>query len=254
MADAGRQTSKDHPVSVTNIFGFIPTYRDAIKGVTFDSTHTLSSTLLSKGIGIAWGRYSWFDIAEIRNVALTYWYDIMPDSTHLLFVDDDIGFPAACVLDMLTFGEPVVGAIYRKKTFEYDWAASGLPPGEAEFRGRAFLEVEGLGAGLLLIRRDAVTTMMEKFPELIRPHMTIGDFARCERTIGLFDHLMSEKGKVSEDISFCRRWRQAGGKVWANTSHEITHVGDIEFRGCYARWKMEQDAAGKIAEDGQSAA
>lgn len=229
-------------MSTTNIFAFIPSYREQMSKVTFESSHMLSSTLLSKGIGIGWGSYSWYDIAELRNIILSFWYDMMPDSTHLLFVDDDMGFPAQCVLDMLSFGEPVVGAMYRKKQLAYDWAASGLPLGEAEFRGRSFLEVEGIGTGLLLIRRDAITTMIEKFPELIRDHMLIADFQQCKRTLGFFDQIMSEKGKVAEDISFCRRFRETGGKVWANLNHEIVHVGNHEFRGCYAAWRMEQDA------------
>src|SRR5688572_25345415 len=98
-----------------NIFAFIPSYRGQISGVTFDSTHHLAPALMSKGIGIAFGRYSWFDIAELRNIMLTWWYDQMPEYTHLLFIDDDMGFPAQCVLDMLSFDEPVIGAMYRKK-------------------------------------------------------------------------------------------------------------------------------------------
>lgn len=237
-----------------NIFAFIPSYRGQISGVTFDSTHSLAPALLQKGLGIAFGRYSWFDIAELRNIILSWWYDMMPDHTHLLFIDDDMGFPAQCVLDMLSFDEPVVGAMYRKKSLEYDWAASGLPLGTADFRGRSFLEVEGIGTGLMLIRRDAVTRLIEDQPEMIRQHMLIADFEQCKRTLGFFDPIMTDKGKVAEDISFCRRWRAAGGKVWANLNHEITHVGDHEFKGCYARWRMEQDVERAMKSDGQSAA
>ena len=227
----------------TNIFVFVPSYRGQVSGVTFDATIELVSTLMQKGIGAAVGRYSWFDIAELRNIMLSVWYDHMPEMTHLLFIDDDIGFPAALVTDMLAFGEPIVGGLYRKKSLDWDWAASALTPGTGEFRGRAFLEVEGLGCGAFLIRRDAVDRMVEKFPELIRDHMVLTDFrARgAKRTIGLFDPLMTPEGKVAEDISFCRRWRQTGGKVWAATGYEITHVGEHEFKGCYARWRMEQD-------------
>ncbi len=229
-------------MSATNVFAFIPAYREQISVTTFESTHTMASTLLSKGIGIAFGTYSWYDIAELRNIVLSYWYDLMPDSTHLLFIDDDMGFSPQAVLDMISIGEPVIGAMYRKKTENYDWAASGLPLGTADFKGRSFLEVEGIGAGLMLIRRDAIDKMVEHFPELIRDHMMIGDFQACKRTLGLFDQMPSGKGKVSEDISFCRRWRETGGKVWASVGHEITHVGWHAFKGCYARWRMETDA------------
>ena len=233
-----------------SIFAFVPSYRGQISGVTFDASHALGSTLLSKGIGIGFGRYSWYDIAELRNIVLSIWFDAMKQYSHILFIDDDMGFPPQLVLDMLSFGEPVVGGLYRKKCDEVDWAASALPSGAGEFRGRAFLEVEGIGTGCLLIRRDAIEQMIKVYPELIRQHVLIEDFraSGATRTLGFFDQIMTPEGKVSEDISFCRRWRQTGGKVWANTAHELIHVGAHEYRGCYALWRMEQDATIGAAE------
>ena len=241
---------------MVKLFVFIPCYRDQISGVTFDATHHLMATLMAKGMQGMIGRYSWFDIAEMRNIALSVWYDCMKDSTHLLFVDDDMGFPPEVVLDMIAFNEPVVGALYRKRCLEMDWAASALPPGTGDFRGRSFLEVEGLGCGCFLIRRDAIDKMVEVFPELIRDHMLLKDFelAGATRTLGFFDPMMDPKGKVAEDISFCRRWRQAGGKVWANTAHVITHVGAHEFKGSYAQFRLEEEARKEMEKNDQSAA
>lgn len=252
-------------MSGTNIFIFTPCYREQISGPTHDTVIDLVSTFLQKGIGALTGRYSWFDIAELRNIVLSVWYDHMPDSTHLLFIDDDIGFPANMVMEMLAFGEPVVGGLYRKKCLNWDWAASGLPKGESDARGN-FLEVEGLGCGAFLIRRDAIDKMIEwdaqredGVPSLIRDHMLLTDFrARgAKRTLGFFDSLMSPDGKVAEDISFCRRWRATGGRVWANIGYEITHAGNHEFKGCYAKWRMESAEAEKrvvVTTNGQSAA
>lgn len=241
---------------MVKLFMFIPCYREMISAQTFDASHALMASLMNKGMQAHIGRYSWFDIAELRNIVLSYWYDCMPEFTHLLFVDDDMGFPADVVTDMIAFNEPVVGALYRKKCESYDWAASGLAPGTAEFRGRAFLEVEGLGCGVFLIRRDAVDQMVEKFPDLIRDHVGIGDFkvSGLKRTLGFFDSIMSAEGKVAEDISFCRRWRMTGGKVWANAAHEITHVGAHEFKGSYAKWRMDQEMDSKVTPNGQASA
>ena len=45
---------------------------------------------------------------------------------------------------------------------------------------------------------------------------------------------MTVKGaRLSEDYSFCHRWRQCGGEVWANISHPITHVGLHRYAGRY---------------------
>lgn len=251
-------------MSGANVFIFVPAYRHSVSTTTFGTCVALVSEMLNRGIGVAVGHHSWHDIAELRNMVLSVWYDGMPNSTHILFIDDDIGFPANLLFDMLAFNEPVVGGLYRKKSLDWNWAASALPKDKpGEFRGRAFLEVEGIGAGALLIRRDAITKMIEQYPELVKPYMTLVQFrsAGIKRTISLFDQMASDEGKVAEDISFCRRWRACGGKVWASTGYEITHIGAHEFVGCYARRKMEEDAeaamkakAAQEADNGQSAA
>lgn len=218
---------------MAKIFVFVPAFGRQITTTTFEASHSLMGALIQKGIHASIASFSWPDIEEIRNMVLSWWYDVCADSTHLLFVDADVGFPPQLVLDMLTFNEPLVGGIYPKKTYPIEWVGSGMDNGEYR---KGFIEVDGLGAGCLLVRRDAVAMMIEKFPELIRPYMTIPDlrYAGAKRTFGFFDCLRVPEGKVSEDISFCRRFREAGGKVWASTAYTLTHEGSHAFTGCFA--------------------
>src|SRR4051812_39412013 len=106
---------------MAKVFVFVPAYGRQITTTTFETTHELMSALAAKGIEASIGSFAWPDIEEVRNVVLSMFYDVMPDFTHLLFVDADVGFPAQMVIDMITFGEPVVGAMYRKKKFDVDW-------------------------------------------------------------------------------------------------------------------------------------
>lgn len=223
---------------MAKVFVFVPAFGRQITTTTFEATHELMSALARKGITAHIGSFSWPDIEEIRNVVLSYWYDAMPDFTHLLFVDADVGFPAQLVIDMLTFGEPMVGAIYPKKTLPMEWVGSGL--GSPEFRS-GFMEVEGLGMGCFLIRRDAVAAMVQKFPEKIYPYITVPNmrWGGTERTLAFFDCIRQENGKVSEDISFCRRYREVGGKVWAAVGHPLTHEGPYGFSGCFAQYQEQ---------------
>jgi len=238
---------------MTNVFVFMPSFRGQITATAFESSHALMSAFMSKGIHAGISTYSWPDIAEIRNVVLSIWYDTMPNSTHLLMLDDDMGYSPQMVLDMLAFGEPMVGAAYPKRTLPIVWAGSGLGgPDKAQVRG-GFMEVEALGMGCFLIRRDAVTAMIEKFPELIADHILLEDFKQhgAHRTLCFFDEMRAEKGKVSEDISFCRRYRQTGGNVWASIAYEMTHVGAYAYQACFAKWSEQAqkdfDASGKSA-------
>jgi hypothetical protein len=49
----------------------------------------------------------------------------------------------------------------------------------------------------------------------------------------LFDCMIEpETGHyLSEDYTFCKRWRAIGGKVWLNTKSSLIHIGAHEFLG-----------------------
>lgn len=238
---------------MTKVFVFCPAFGKQITATTFETTHELMSALSAKGIEAHIGTFSWPDIEEVRNVVLSFWYDALPEFTHLLFVDADMGFPAQMVLDMITFGEPMVGAIYRQKRPDIGWVASGGLDKPDHRNG--FIEVEGLGMGCFLIRRDAIAPMIEAFPDKIYPHIAIPAFSTPQnRTLGFFDCMRIAEGKVSEDIAFCKRYRAAGGKVWATTAYSTTHEGMFGFSGCFAKLREQEIEMAKLGATAAQAA
>ena len=43
-----------------------------------------------------------------------------------------------------------------------------------------------------------------------------------------------DRGIVSEDLSFCIRWRtRCEGQVWASIGHRISHVGPYDYGARY---------------------
>lgn len=221
------------------IFVVVPAFGGNIKAVTFLTTHHLQQVLASKGIGGGITTMSFPDIAELRSMFTTIWYDCMPDTSHLLFIDADMGFPPDMVLDMLMFDEPVIGTIYRQRKDGMAWAGSGNGEAYTERRGN-FMKVEGCGMGCTLIRRDAITKMIEQMPELIdnriemHPAYETLKQAGAKRIIRCFEKLdIPERGLVSEDLSFCIRHNRCGGTTWAAIGYRISHVGDYDYGGCY---------------------
>lgn len=247
--------------SRTSVLVFVPAFGRIITASTFNATHALMPALNALGIGSAIATHSHPDIAALRNLALSVWHEAFPDHTHLLFVDADMGFPPQLVTDMLAFGEPLVGAIYRKRDDVVSWAASGLP-GQPERRG-AFTEVDGLGMGCFLIRRDAVDTMIKRLPELVMRDISkhaLRDLlgkGMITKLLRFFDPIdAGDEGFVSEDLSFCRRWRSIGGQVWGAGHHVVVHEGPYPFVGCYNAWASAQqakiDAEKPVLEDAAS--
>jgi hypothetical protein len=41
---------------------------------------------------------------------------------------------------------------------------------------------------------------------------------------------------VSEDISFCEKWRELGGKLYLDPSINLAHVGTKRWTGNFSEW------------------
>lgn len=228
---------------MANLLIFVPAYGHMVSSATFESIVHLLPALMSKGIGGGVSVLSYPEISESRNIALTGFYDTpqCQDATHILFVDADMGFSPQVVLDMLLVDKPMVGAIYRQKNPNVvSWAASGLPGPNAVKMGD-FMKVAGLGMGCFLIRRDVVTTMIEKMPELVDTRIALHpakDMLQAKgRIFRFFDPIDNpNSGRMSEDLAFCYRWREVcGGEIWAAVNHDIHHFGQYDYVGNYVR-------------------
>ena len=59
----------------------------------------------------------------------------------------------------------------------------------------------------------------------------------------LFQTILNDEGHyVGEDITFCRRWRSMGGKIWADPAGSIAHVGEQIHQGALSSlFKVEQE-------------
>ena len=169
---------------------------------------------------------------------LTIWFDRL-DATHILFVDHDMRFEPELVLDMVAFDKPLVGTLYPMKTLPVKWTTSGLEGEQVIDRG--FLKVEGVGFGVTLIRRDCVQSMLDvpglcEIETNLKRHSagSMMEGQGCDRIIRAFDTVNLPDRRLSEDFSFCWRYRQAGGDVWAATHHRVVHVGQYGYSGKYA--------------------
>lgn len=203
------------------------------------ATGSIVNTALMLQANNLWGGFgtlSYPDIADLRNMWLTLWFDRLKTS-HLLMVDADMGFSFQMVADMIAVDRPLVGCIYPKKTLPAEFVGGlskdqrDVPPG--------FARATGVGGGALLIRRDCVERMIAHDPSIVdtgihryTAGMMLSKY-KLDRVIEPFAKIKNEREYVSEDISFCRRALAAGIDIVANVSHRVTHVGAWEFTGAF---------------------
>ncbi|MBR20278.1 MAG: hypothetical protein CMA64_09085 [Euryarchaeota archaeon] len=152
-----------------------------------------------------------------------------PKATHLMFVDADVGFDAESIYKLIAHDKDVVGGIYPKKTFEPEYVFN---PTKGAERNGSLLEVDDIGTGFLLIKRSVFDTMMSKFPNL-KYNNSLNLEPESEKFMyALFDTSIDKAGNyLSEDYTFCERWRNLGGKIYADTSIQLTHTGYYPFTG-----------------------
>jgi len=247
---------------VTSLFIATPAYGEVCYSVYVQSLFGLQHELALRRWPSFLATLSFSDIVESRSVLLTHWFD-RTDASHLLFVDADMGFEPKLVVDMLGLDEPLVGVIVPKRKLDLERLVSSLAAGEPGERALAkahefavmgpgvgarngFIRVEGCGAGILLVRRDCIATMLQKHPELSDESagLTSPIAQGLDRVIRVFDPIRLEAARLSEDYAFCYRWRRCGGDIWAAADREIVHVGLHKFRSRdSAQWPSRAGAA-----------
>src|SRR5262245_27040828 len=216
-------------------------YGQTMTAHTGGMLYGIAQALTINGINSQCLWFSMCDVVEARNVFLTRWYDTHPEHTHVLFIDADNHAHPQLILDMLMVNKDVVGALYRNREQNLDDAQAmigHIKQGEQtvlRLRGEDqtgfFLNVDHVGGGFMLIKREAITTLLEKSPEISDvAEVGMREKAGVTRVIRAFEKMRDPIGQqLSEDYAFCERILRAGGEVWASIGHKIDHIGPANY-------------------------
>src|SRR6266568_2481882 len=139
----------------TGILICVPAFGQQMAAATAQSLYNLALHLTVNGVASSLCFMSAADIAEVRNLFLTTWYDGYPKEvfSHLLFVDADMEFPAALLADMLKFNRALMGCLYARRSYPAVAVGRCFTDSyghELEDVKDGFLEVMGVGGGVML--------------------------------------------------------------------------------------------------------
>lgn len=187
-------------------------------------------------------------VHRARNIAVARFYQ-KTDCTHFMFIDADIHFDPESVIRLIKSDHDVAVAPYPKKTIMWDQAEQAIKDGDTRDPNKivsslvlnfkysntpvvnGFAEVLDGPTGFMLIKRSVFTHMFEAYPELLcaNDHQN----RDMDTYYAVFDCMIDPDNKryLSEDYAFCRRWQRMGGKIYADISTTLGHVGNIRFYG-----------------------
>ena len=206
-----------------------PSLSHAVTMEFFRSYLDTSAALLSADIAhgcVQVGGCPFVDRA--RNQLVTEFLVQHPNATDLFFLDDDIGWPSAAVLRMLSRDEDIVAGAYPQKMDEVSF------PVELDFAGNNLTEVGGLfralhaPTGFMRIKRRVLEAMAEKAPRYeneLAPGISQMEYQIFTTGIG------AEGKWWGEDYQFCQNAREMGFTIWVDPDIEFTHSGRKRFSG-----------------------
>jgi hypothetical protein len=214
----------------TRVHMCMPCYGGQLTESTFMSYIKWSN--MARQLGIDWTVETMTNeslISRARNT-LTAKFLATEGSTHLMFIDADIGWEPWHLLVMLDQQKDVIGGLYPMKSLPIKWCVNGIPGQENGTPDNPNLvEVTKTGTGFMLIKRDVF--------EKLDAHPAVKPFAN---DIGLdpalnkymktyFDTAVREGRYYSEDWTFCENWRDIGGQVFVDKRVLLRHTGTYVF-------------------------
>jgi len=150
---------------------------------------------------------------------------------YMLCVDSDVAWTVKHLDTLLSHEREFVSGLYARKqpktgNEERDYAVAW--DGDENSARGPLRKALSVGAGFMLMRRDAVEEMTKAYPDLAYP----GDGIDMKNgaIVGLWSPVsITGKKCSSEDASFCYRWRVLNKTIWVDTRVKLGHVGDYVY-------------------------
>ena len=176
------------------------------------------------------------DIAGSR--AAIFGAFVRSDADVLVFIDDDIFWTPGSLIKLIDQPVDVIGGIYPKKREPLEWPFKiGIKDEYRVDSTTGLMEVMGLPGGFMKISRNCAEKMTEAYPR-----QTLRSTSEHSQFWPVFDpYEMPDGNRLSEDFSFCQRWLDIGGQVWADFELEMGHIGYKSFVGTVGKHLREAE-------------
>ena len=139
------------------------------------------------------------------------------DFQTLFFIDGDIQFSVEDVSKLWNMDKDVSCGAYKMKvdgSLLTVWKDGQLKEIE---KSRDPMKVDYAGTGFMLIKRSVIEDMIIQYPET--------NYEEKGEKYAIFDTMIDGDVYLSEDYTFCKRWRDMDGEIWCDPTIKLTHWG-----------------------------
>lgn len=151
------------------------------------------------------------------------------DIDDLVFIDTDVDWNPDDFFKLLDHNTDIVGGVYRKKGDDEQYPVR-IDNDNIVIADNGLIEVDGLPTGFMRITKKALRDIWNASAEYNEPHKP-APIRMC------FDVKINDKNElVSEDISFCEKWKDLGGKLYLDPSINLSHVGTKRWNGNFLEY------------------
>ena len=187
--------------------------------------------------------------------------------THMLFIDSDIYFHTPSIFKMIEKDKEIISIPYPLKTMMWDKLFDKIQRGfvkkpedlkkylntypmkvedpKSIILDNGVMEVTHSPTGCMLIKRSVFEKMIKKYPEkqIVQKTVINGKYVDRPHMWNFFDCLHDPKTKtyLGEDFSFCKLWKDMGGKCYAYVEAGIVHIGEHTYEGRFVDELISKD-------------
>lgn len=244
-------------IAGTKIYIGLPSYDGSINNQTHAGLMRLQKVCTMYGIGLQEDLFSGSSLIEMsRNRIVRNFLET--DSTHLVFIDADVGFFGDHILQLISHNKDIIGAVYPRKQFNWNNIKESIKqnpdinPDELEMLAVDYAYrshnidadysqimqlkyPEALPTGFLSIKRGVFEKMFNKVRSIATDDGEIKEFFHVDVNGKLEINRNGTKvmipRHVSEDFFFSYLAYKNNIEVWLDPTIPLMHTGTYGFRG-----------------------
>ena len=155
-----------------------------------------------------------------------------PKATHVLYIDDDMGWDEKLITRFLAADHDFAAASGVKKVDPLTLCYNSWPDPQVEHPITKFLKIRHVGFAFVLLKRCVIERLCDAYPEL--EYNTDGHGREWALFADDFTWVMEAHSlpeRLSEDFAFCHRWNKIGGEIWLDLHAKLIHAGRKEYTG-----------------------